>query len=88
MSVSFTGSRGSNVLDALKPSSFWEIFGTSYPLVPNNMDLEENIFIKLEHIQKQFMVHLEIILYFISNKSGKQWPLQIDVDICQKQSKT
>lgn len=68
MSVSFTGSRGSNVFDALKPSSFWEIFGTSYPLVPNNMDLEENIFIKLEHIQKQFMVHLEIILYFISNK--------------------
>lgn len=48
MSVYFTGSRGSNVLDALKPSSFWEIFGTSYPLVPNNMDLEENKFIKLE----------------------------------------
>lgn len=48
MSVFFIGFRGLNVLDVFKFFSFWEIFGILYFLVFNNMDLEENKFIKLE----------------------------------------
>lgn len=39
MSVSFTGSRGSNVVAALRLSSLWEMWDMSSPLDPRRIDL-------------------------------------------------
>jgi hypothetical protein len=39
MSVSFTGSRGSKVVAALRLSSLWEIWDMSSPLDPRRTDL-------------------------------------------------